>query len=71
MIANPDNFQAIIVNKDRSDTTGINIKIKGQSIKTAPTVKLLGVKRDNKLNFNPHNSELYKKAVNQLNIAKG
>ena len=27
MIANPDKFHAIIVKKDRSDTTGINIRI--------------------------------------------
>ena len=70
MIANPEKFHAIIVKKDRSDTTGINIKIKGQNIKTESTVKLLGVKLDNKLNFNPHISELCKKAANQLNVLK-
>ncbi len=43
MIANPDKFHAIIVKKDRSDTTGINININGHDIKTESTVKLLGV----------------------------
>ena len=70
MIANPDKFHAIIVKKDRSDTTGINIRIKGQNIKTESTVKLLGVKLDYKLNFDPHISDLCKKAANQLNILK-
>ena len=70
MIANPDKFNAIIVKKDRSDTTGINIRIKGQNIKTESTVKLLGVKLDYKLNFDPHISDLCKKAANQLNILK-
>ena len=61
MIANPDKLQGIIIKKDRSDATGIKIKIKGQSIKTASTLKLLGVKPDNTLNFDPHISELSKK----------
>ena len=70
MIANPDKFHAIIVKKDRSDTTGINIKIKGQNILTESTIKLLGVKLDYKLNFDPHISDLCKKAANQLNVLK-
>ena len=70
MIANPDKFHAIIGKRDRSDTTGINIRIKGQNIKTESTVKLLGVKLDYKLNFDPHISDLCKKAANQLNISK-
>ena len=62
MIANPDKFHAIIVKKDRSDTTtGINIRNKGQNIKTEFTVKLLCVKLDYKLNFDPHISDLSKK----------
>ena len=62
MIANPDKFHAIIVKKDRSDTTGINIKVKGQNILTESTVKLLGVKLDYKLNFDPHISDLCKES---------
>ena len=62
MNANPDKFHAIIVKKDQSDTTGINIKIKGQNILTESTVKLLGVKLDYKLNFDPHISDLCKKS---------
>ena len=34
------------------------------------TVKLLGVKLDNKLNFDPHISDLCKKAATQLNVLK-
>ncbi len=70
MIANPDKFHAIIVKKDRSDTTGINININGHDIKTESTVKLLGVQLDNKFNFDPHISEMCKKAANQLNVLK-
>ena len=70
MIANPDKLHAIIIKKDRSDTTSSNIRIKGQNIKTESTVKLLGVKLDYKLNFDPHISDLCKKAANQLNVLK-
>ncbi len=44
MIANPERFHAIIVKKDRSDTTGIKVSVK----------VLLDIKLDNELNFDSH-----------------
>ena len=70
MIVNPDKSHAIIVKKDRSDTTGINIRIKGQNLKIEFTVKRLGVKFDYKLNFDPQISSLCRRAANQLNFVK-
>ena len=49
MIPNPDKFKAIILKKDRSDTSNMNLKIDNQEIKTASSVELIGIKLDNKL----------------------
>ena len=70
MIANPGKFQAILIKKDRSDTSGIDINLSDKNIKSEKTVKLLGIKLDNKLNFDPHISDLCKKAATQLNVLK-
>ena len=70
MIANPGKFQAILIKKDRSDTTGIDISLSDKNIKSEEMVKLLGVKLDNKLNFDAHISSVSKKAVTQLNVLK-
>ena len=47
MIANPDKFHALLVRKDRENTTGQSISFLGQAIKSEETVKLLGVTLDN------------------------
>ena len=60
MIANPGKFQAILIKKDRSDTSGIEISLSDKNIKLEKTAKLLGVKLDNKLNFDSHISDLCK-----------
>ena len=70
MIANPDKFHALFVKKDQTDTSGINLDFQGHSIKSEETVKLLGVTLDYKLNFDPHISNLCKKAAAQLNVLK-
>ena len=41
-----------------------------KNIKSEKTVKLLGVKLDNKLTFDAHISDLCKKAATQLNVLK-
>ena len=61
MIANPDKFHALLVRKDRDDTTGQNITFQGHTIKSEETVKILGVTLDNKLNFDTHISNICKK----------
>ena len=70
MIANPGKFQAILIKKDRSDTSGIDISLSDKNIKSEKNVKLLGVKLDNKLNFDAHISDLCKRAATQLNVLK-
>ena len=70
MIANPDKFHALLVRKDRENTTGQNISLQDHAIKSEATVKLLGVTLDNKLNFDTHISNLCKKAATQLNVLK-
>ena len=70
MIANPDKFKAIIIQKDRKDTSGIKLKINNKEISSEREVTLLGVDIDNKLSFDPHISILCKKASNILNALK-
>ena len=70
MIANPEKFHALLVKKDRTDTTGHSISIQGKTIKSEASVKLLGVNLDHQLNFDFHISDLCKKAATQLNVLK-
>ena len=70
MIANPDKFHALFVKKDQTNTLGINVDFQGHTIKSEENVKLLGVTLDYKLNFDPHISNLCKKAASQLNVLK-
>ena len=67
MIVNPDKFQAIIIDKTKSDHTNEQIAIDNQQIKAVSSVKLLGVQLDDKLNFDSHISSICKSAANQLN----
>ena len=67
MIANPDKFHAIILNKRKSDNSNINIIIGNKTIMSEKVVKLLGANIDNGLNFNLHIDEICKKASSQLN----
>ena len=70
MTANPNKFHALFVKKDQTNTCGINLDFQGHSIKSEETVKLLGVTLDYKLKFDPHISNLCKKAAAQLNVLK-
>ena len=66
MVVNPDKFQTMIItsNKEQNNTP---VKINGVDITPEPSVKLLGIEIDNKLNFEKHISTLCNKASNQLN----
>ena len=70
MIANPEKINALIVKKDRPDTSGVTIKLKDHNIQSKTNVKLLGITLDNQLNFGPHIADLCKKAATQLNVRK-
>ena len=67
MIVNPDKFQVIITNTKKRDHTNENVVIDNKQIKTVPSVELLGIQLDTKLNFSPHISNICKSAANQLN----
>ena len=64
MIVNPNKFQAIVLNKKRSDLANTNFN---KVIKTVSSVEFLGIQIDDKLNFNLHISKICKSAANQLN----
>ena len=67
--ANPNKFHALSVKKkDQTNTSGINLVFLGKSTQSAETVTLLGITRDYKLNFDPHISNICKKAALQLNV---
>ena len=66
-MANPDKFQAIVLNKKRSDLTITNFQVDNQVIKSVSSVEFLGIQIDDKLNFNLHISKICKSAANQLN----
>ena len=66
MIVNPDKFQAIALNKKRSDLTNTNFQVHNQVIKSVSSVELLGFQIDSKVNFNLHISKICKSAANQL-----
>ena len=67
MIINSDKFQAIILDKNKSNLTNIPLTIDNQTIKSVPSVELLGIHLDDKLNFNLHISNICRSAANQLN----
>ena len=67
MIINSDKFQAIILDKKKSNITNIPLTVDNQTIKSVPSVALLGIHLDDKLNFNLHISNICRSAANQLN----
>ena len=67
MIINPDKFQAIILDKKKSNLTNLPLTINNQTIKSVTSVELLGIHLDDKLNFNLHISNICRSAANQLN----
>ena len=67
MIINPGKFKTIILNKKTSNPTNIPLTIDNQTIKSFPSVVLLGIDLDNKLNFNLDISSICRWAANQLN----
>ena len=71
MIANPEKFHVILLRKNQTSTSGEKINIDGEIINSKETVKLLGVTLDNRLDFDPHISNICKKATTQINVLQG
>ena len=66
MIINPDKFQAVILDRKKSNLTNTSLTIDNQTIKSVPSVELLGIHLDDKLNFNLYISKICRSAANQL-----
>ena len=67
MIVNPGKFQAITLDKKKTNHTQETIKIDNKAVKVKSSVKLLGVQIDAELNFNLHIANIFRSAANQLN----
>ena len=69
MIVNPGKFQSIIINKKKQDYihTKETFEICDKVAEASPSVKLLVVQIDDKLNFNLHITNICSSAANQLN----
>ena len=70
MIVNPGKFKAILLQKNKRNTSEYPIVLTGHEIKTQESVTLLGVTIDYKLSFEKHVSNLCQKASAQLNAPK-
>ena len=66
MIVNSDKFQAIVLDKHRSNNTRVKFIIGSEQIQAVPSVDILGITIDDKLNFNLHIDKICLKCENQL-----
>ena len=67
MIVNPDKFQAIVLDKRKSSNNEVKFIIGSEQIQEVPSVDILGITIDDKLNFNLHIDKICLKSPNQLN----
>ena len=67
MIVNPDKFQAIVLDKCGSNNTEVKFMIGSEHIQAVPSVDILNITIDDKLNFNWHINKFCRKSTNQLN----
>ena len=67
MFGNRDKFKAFVIDKRRTNYTNERIQISNEDIQIVPSVKLLGITIDDRLNFNEQISSICKSAANQLN----
>ena len=70
MTVNPVKFKAILLQKNRRNTSEYPIVLTGHQMKTQESVTLLGVTTDYKLSFEEHVRNLCQKASAQLNALK-
>ena len=67
MIVNPDKFQAVVLDKRTSNNTEVKCITGSEQIQAVPSVDVLGMTIDDKLNFNLHIDKICLKSANQLN----
>ena len=70
VIVNPGKFQGIIIDKKKQNHIAEYISIDLKNIKTWPSVTLLGVHIDDKLNFDLHITKICRSAAKQLHALK-
>ena len=58
MIVNPEQFQAIILGKQKLDYSKQTIKFNDKSVETVSSVRHLGIQLDAKLNYSLHVSDI-------------
>ncbi len=69
MLANPEKFQAMTIQKNCQNPTETNeFHIRDTDITPEPVVKRFGVLLDHKVSFNEHISQLCCKASRQFNV---
>ena len=66
MIINPDKFQAIVLDKCRASNNEVKFIIGLEQIQAIPSVDILGIMIDDKLNFNLYVDKICLKLANQL-----
>ena len=71
MIVNPDKFQAIVLDNRRSNNTKVKFISGSEQIQTVPSVDIIGITIDDKLNFNMHIDKICLKYSNQPNTLVG
>ena len=67
MVVNPGKFQAIILDKKKTNHTQEIIKIGNKALKVKSSVKPLWIQTEAELNFNLHIANICRSAANQLN----
>ena len=68
MVANPDKFQSIILN--RGGDVSISISVQDDVIIPSDHIKVLGITLDDSLKFDLHIADMCKKASRQINALK-
>ena len=67
MIVDPDKSQVIVLDKRGSSNTEVKVIIGSEQIQAVPSVDILSITIDDKLNFNLHINKTCLKSANQLN----
>ena len=71
IIVNPDKFRVIVLDKRKPSNTEVTFIIGSEQIQAVPSVDILGITIDDKLNFNLQIDKMCLKSVTQLNAFYG
>ena len=68
MFVNPNKLKAVIIDKKEQITQIKRYKLSNKDIQIVPSVKLLVITIDDRLNFNEHISSICESTANQLKV---